>query len=115
MAKKTETVSDFLARGGKVTKFPEKLREKSIDVIRKSVAGPAVLMTLDEAQFFFGEKSKNLKTKKVKQSLKIDLNALPPALRAMFVTKLKEESDVEGYEEEIEDLEEDGTEDNGED
>lgn len=105
MSKKTETVAEFLARGGTITRVPEASREPAPDVVRKTVTGPANLMTLDEADLFFGEARKGAKPKKVKPSLKIDLNALPPALRAKFVAKLREEANAEGYEEEIDNLE----------
>ena len=104
--KKTETVAEFLARGGIINRVPEHQREIAPEVVRKTVTGPANLMTLEEADLFFGEARKGAKPKKVKPSLKIDLNALPPALRAKFVAKLKEEADAEGYEEQIEELDE---------
>lgn len=105
--KKTETIAEYLARGGTITRLAEVNRELSPDVVRKTVTGPANLMTLEEADLFFGEAKKGGKPKKVKPSLKIDLDALPPVLRAKFIAKLKEEVDVEDYEEEIEELEED--------
>lgn len=108
--KKTESVAEFLARGGTINRVPEHIREKAPEVVRKTVTGPANLMTLEEADLFFGEARKGAKPKKVKPSLKIDLDALPPALRAKFVAKLKEDMNAEGYEEEIEDLEEDSDE-----
>ncbi len=110
MSKKTETVAEYLARGGAITRLPAADRERAPEVVRKTVTGPANLMTLEEADLFFGEAKKGGKPKKVKPSLKIDLDALPPALRAKFIAKLKEEVDAEGYEEEIEDLD-DGEED----
>ena len=104
--KKTETVAEFLARGGTINRVPEAVRQPAPDVIRKTVTGPANLMTLEEADLLYGEVRKGAKSKKVKPSLKIDLDALPPALRAKFIAKLKEDINAEGYEEEIEDLEE---------
>lgn len=108
---KKETVAEFLARGGTINRVPAASRERTPEVIRNTSTGPANLMTLEEADLFFGEAKKGLKPKKVKPSLKIDLDALPPALRQKFIAKLKEDLDAEGYEEEIEDLEEDSEED----
>lgn len=114
---KVETVEQYLARGKQITKVPETTRTPQPDVIRKTVTGaPAIIMTLEEADLFYGEARKNQKPKKVKPSLKIDLDALPPALKAKFMAKLKEGSDGEGYEEELEEAsstedEEDGDED----
>lgn len=105
--KKTETLEEYVARGGKITQLPAKSRDPEVDVVRKTVTGPANFLSLDEADLFYGEARKGAKPKKVKQSLSIDLDALPPALRAKFIAKLKENADAEGYEEEIQDLEED--------
>jgi len=102
---KVETIEAFLARGGSINRVPEKTRDPQVDVIRKTVAGgPAVFLSLEEADLFYGEARKGSKPKKAKPSLKIDLDALPVALRAKFIAKLKEESDGEGYEDEIEEI-----------
>lgn len=102
---KVETVEEYLARGGSIKKLPPGETIRQPDVTRKTVAGgPATIMSLDEADLFYGEARKGSKPKKAKPSLKIDLNALPEALRAKFINKLKEEADGEDYEE----IEEDG-------
>jgi hypothetical protein len=101
--KRVETVEEFLARGGSINRLPEATRDPVPDVIRKTVAGgPAVFLSLDDADLFYGEARKGAKPKKPKPSLKIDLDALPPALKAKFIAKLKEDVDGEGYEEELE-------------
>jgi hypothetical protein len=101
---KVETVEEYLARGGSVQKLPAIETIRQPDVTRKTVAGgPVTIMSLEEADLFYGEARKNAKPKKAKPSLKIDLSALPEALRAKFITKLKEEADGEDYEEEQED------------
>lgn len=106
MKKKTfETFEQYVARGGKVTQLDPVSREEKVDTVRSTTVGPAHLMSLEEGELFFGEKRKSTKPKKVKQSTKIDLDVLPPALRAKFIAKVKETSDAEGYEEEIENLE----------
>ncbi len=103
---KVETVQEFLARGGSISKIPMAAKEREEEVIRKTSNGaPAVLLTLDEADLYYGEKKKASKAKKQKPALKIDLEALPPALRAKFIAKLKEETNGEGYEEELEEIE----------
>lgn len=103
---KVETVEEFLARGGSINRIPENARIPEVEVIRKTQSGgPAVIMTLDEADLFYGEARKGAKAKKSKPTLKIDLDALPPALRSKFIAKLKEEVDGEGYEEELEEIE----------
>lgn len=106
-----ETIEQYLARGGTITLEPEKVRDPQLDVIRKTVAGgPAVFLSLEEADLFFGEARKNAKPKKPKATSKIDLNALPPALRAKFIAKLKEESNGEDYQEELEEIGQDNEE-----
>jgi hypothetical protein len=102
---KVESVEEYLARGGSIKRFPEANRDPVPDVVRKTVTGgPAVFLSLDEADLFYGEAKKNAKPKKSKPSLKIDLDALPPALRAKFIAKLKEEVDGEEYQEELEEI-----------
>jgi hypothetical protein len=90
---KVESVEEFLARGGAIKKLDAAPRELQLDIIRKTVVGePAILLSLEEADLFYGDMSKQSKPKKIKQDVKIDLNALPEALRVKFITKLKEES-----------------------
>jgi hypothetical protein len=103
---KVESVEEYLARGGAINRLEEKVREPQVDVIRKTVTGgPATFLSLEDADLFYGEARKGIKPKKAKPSLKIDLEALPLALRAKFIAKLKE--DVDGYEEELEEIGED--------
>lgn len=110
-----ESIEEYLARGGSIKRLPEKTRNKEPEIIRETgPAGPATFLSLEEADLFYGEARKGSKPKKAKPSLRIDLEALPPALRAKFIAKLKEEVDGEGYEEELEDLEEELEEDSEE-
>lgn len=100
---KVETIEEFLARGGSIKKIPAGETLKQTDVIRKATTGgPVTIMSLEEADLFYGEVRKNSKPKKAKQSLKIDLSALPEALRTKFINKLKEDNDGEDYEEVVE-------------
>ena len=98
---KVETVEEYLARGGSIKKLPAAEVIRQPDVIKKAATGgPVTIMSLEDADLFYGEARKNAKPKKVKPSLKIDLNALPEALRSKFINKLKEETDGKGYQEE---------------
>jgi hypothetical protein len=83
---KTETVAEFLARGGKITKCnPQEVAAK-IETIRSATAGgPAVFLTYGEADLFYGEK-KGTKPKKPKPT--IDLSALPEELRKKYVDEV---------------------------
>ena len=99
--RKVETIQEYLARGGSITIVPAAILEPQPEVTRKTTqSGPALFLSLDEADLFYGEPSKK-KPKKSKPSAKIDLDALPPALRAKCIAKLKEENNGEGYEEEF--------------
>jgi hypothetical protein len=103
MSIKTETLEEFLARGGSINKVPEAERVKQVDVVKKpAVSGISTLMSLEEADLFYGEVRKNSKPKKVKEFNKIDVMALPEALRSKFLNKIKEESYVRNSEEEKE-------------
>ena len=101
---KIETIEEYLARGGFINKINPVESPKQTEVIRKSIAGsPAIIMSLEEADLFYGEARKGDKPKKTKPTTKIDLSALPEALRIKFINKLKEEAaDGEDYEEELE-------------
>lgn len=102
-SKKIETIEEYLARGGAINKINPVESPKQIEVVRKTIAGgPAVIMTLEEADLFYGEARKGSTPKKAKPTTKIDLSALPEALRMKFINKLKEEADGEEYEEEFE-------------
>lgn len=96
---KVETIEEYLARGGEIKKIPKAETVKQPDVIKKPTAGgPVTILSLEEADLFYGEARKSSKPKKVKPSLKIDLTALPEAIRYKFINKLKEEDG--SYEEE---------------
>lgn len=102
--KRIETIEEFLARGGTINRVPEKTRDPQVSVIRNNAGGPAVFLTLEDADLLYGEPGKPKKAKP-KSVPRIDLDALPPALRSKFISKLKEEADVEGYEKELEEIE----------
>lgn len=100
---KTETLAEYLARGGVINRIPVVVQEPTPDVVKKSgsSSGASVFLSMDDADLYYGEVRKTLKAKKPKSSLKIDLNALPPALRTKFITKLKEEAGGEEYQEDL--------------
>ena len=80
--KKTETIAEFLARGGKITKLaPSETATKSESIKPTSAGGPAVFLTFGEADLFYGEH----KVKKAKKSkATMDLSALPEELRKKY-------------------------------
>lgn len=103
MAKKSnykiETFDEYKARGGTVTIVP-KNEHKSVDHV-KSLAPPVPkLLSLEEADLLYGPQKKVDPKKKKKTQAKIDLNALPPALREKFLAKIQEAEDGESFEKE---------------
>lgn len=103
--KQVETIQEYLARGGSVKRIPAVMLEAQPEVVRKTAqSGVATFLTLDEADLFFGEPSKRKPKKMKQQQMKIDLDVLPPALRSKFISKLKEEVNGEGYEEDLEEI-----------
>lgn len=85
---KVETIKEFLARGGEINHVPTAEASTPIThVMTPTSAGPAVLLTYGEADLFYGE-VRARKSKKVKQSPKIDFNALPEGLRKKYTKEL---------------------------
>ena len=81
--KKTETIAEFLARGGVITRLPAQEPTTKPECIKSSSAGgPAVFLSMGEADLFYGE-HKQKKAKKAKAAFNV--NDLPEALRKKFV------------------------------
>ena len=81
---KTETVAEFLARGGEIEKLqvgatakePKKI-EPDLKKTGKTKYGPPNLMSLSEGQFWFGDKKKTRKKKKKVADLsKVDFSVI---------------------------------------
>lgn len=82
--KKTESIAEFLARGGKITRVASPEPTTKPESIKSTTAsGPAVFLSLGEAELFYGER-KAKKAKKAKAPA-IDLSALPEELRKKYV------------------------------
>jgi hypothetical protein len=103
---KKETLNDFLSRGGTIKRLPTQQPIKIAESIKPTqVAGPAVLMTLDEADLYYGEHKQRKAKKKSRPT--IDLTALPLELRKKYVDDVidvireeeNEESETEDEEE----------------
>lgn len=103
---KVETINEFLARGGTITKCPAAEREtkSKSDTVRSTVAVDApVPLSLEDYGLMYGEPKSPSKRKAASKS-KIDFSALPQFLRDKY---LKEASDGEGKEESDEEGDED--------
>lgn len=81
---KKESVEEFLARGGQITRLPTGVVLNKPESIKPTPAGgPAVLMTLEEADLFYGEHKQRKAKKKAKPT--IDVDSLPPEIRKKYV------------------------------
>jgi hypothetical protein len=89
--KKTESLTEYLARGGKINKLPHVDKKKQEDVARKPISGVALIMTLDDAALFYSDSEPPKKKKEKKTTSKLDLSALPAALREKFLKKIRDE------------------------
>lgn len=84
--KKTESVAEFLARGGIITKVPSQTPTTKTESIKSSSAGgPAVFLSLGEADLFYGE-HRTKKAKKAKATFNVA--DLPEELRKKFVDEV---------------------------
>jgi len=82
---KTETVAEFLARGGHIVKVPEAELVAIKDNIKSTQGGGVpLMMTMEEADLYHGEK-KLKKPKKAKPVPGIDIHSLPEALRKKYI------------------------------
>lgn len=106
---KKETIAEFLQRGGKITKLPSQQNTETEVVKQTTAAGPAIIMTYDEADLFYGEKSKSIKAKKQRKSAgpMLDLDALPKDKKILDIVNRLRENYGKGIEESISQEDED--------
>jgi hypothetical protein len=97
---KTETVAEFLARGGVITKVATQAPTTKPDSIKpNNNGGIATIVSMEEADLYHGE----ARARKPKKAIsKIDLSALPEALRKKYVDEV-----ISASQEDEEDDEED--------
>jgi hypothetical protein len=94
--KKTESLEEFLARGGVITVLPPEAKTVKEKPMRQDAggSGPAVILSLDEYDTYYGEvKTSKKKPKKPKATL--DFNALPEHLRKKHVKRILEEAGLD--------------------
>lgn len=70
MSKKTETVEEFLKRGGKIEKLDAVEAEEKDVSVRSTAMTPPTLHHITEGQLLFAEKKKSKAKKKNKISVK---------------------------------------------
>jgi hypothetical protein len=59
---KKETIEEFLARGGKITKIPEQSVEKGTNVVKPNGTGLPKIMHLTDGEHYFGITRRKKKT-----------------------------------------------------
>ena len=62
--KKTETVEEYLARGGEIEVLPSVIEEEKEVNVRKTTVSPATLYHITEGAILFGEKRQTKSKKK---------------------------------------------------
>jgi dipeptidase len=88
MSQKTETIEEFLARGGKITVIPQSSTKVSAIVpVKAQNTGIVSLMSLEEAELMYGETKSKVKNKNQKNS-NIDVSALPTELVQKLLNKI---------------------------
>jgi len=93
---KTETLKEFLDRGGKINKVNSNpITEDTKQVVKQSTKGVPTLLEYSDADLYYGTKPSKTKTSVKSIKAKIDISALPEELRKKFFN-------VEGQEEETE-------------
>src|ERR1035437_2863742 len=95
--KKTETIAEFLARGGAIKIVPAVQPTIKIESIKSATGGPATIISMEESDLYHGE----FKARKPKKATStIDLSALPEALRKKYVDEVLNASKEEDEDEE---------------
>lgn len=90
--KKTESVAEFLARGGKIQIIPpQTVSIKSEHVRSQKSGGIASILTIDDHDLYHGEKKQSKKN--APKAPTIDFNALPEALKQKYLKELRNEKD----------------------
>lgn len=87
--KKTETIAEFLARGGTIARVSPSQDLSKNEKVKPTNNGPVTIMSMDEADLYYGEfKEKKAKSKQPKtngfSSVKEYKDALPEELRKKY-------------------------------
>ena len=78
---KPKTVAEFLAAGGTITKCPVVTIAEDMQNVRSMATGPAKLMSLEEGEVIYGEKTTRKKKEKIVDLSGINVEDIPEALR----------------------------------
>jgi hypothetical protein len=77
---KRESIEDFLARGGVITKCPPAPSAEEVRLTMPTPNGGSTMMTLAEGGLYYSETKIKTKEKKKKPAKAINFAALPPSL-----------------------------------
>ena len=96
-SKKTESLEEFLARGGVIKVVPpdatiSKEKQTKQDTVN---GGPAVILTMDEYDIYYGEVKVSKKKPKKSKEATLDLFALPEHLRRKHLGRILEEAGID--------------------
>jgi hypothetical protein len=94
-----ESVQDYLARGGSVKKVDPGVSEKAISVTKKTTSSgePATILSLEEADLYYGVPKKSSVKKKTKTKTNNLVDLLPEELKKKFMAKFND-GDLNGQE-----------------
>lgn len=95
---KTESLKEFLDRGGKITALAPYSKEEVKQAVKQNNQGPPTILTYDDIDLYYGEQRASKKRSSVKSSkAKIDIDSLPEELRKKFfnVEEQQEDEDAE--------------------
>lgn len=99
--KKTETIAEYLARGGVIHKFPSVQPTLKVEGMKPTAGGPAIIMSMEDANLYYGQAKTNKPRKKSSSAdITIDVHALPEALRKKYVDGVISEANEEEEDEE---------------
>lgn len=81
MAKKNESIQEYLARGGKITVVPSAIPAEEKRIVKPTNSGPVNIMTYEDAEHYYGERKERKKQPKKVDTSKINLDSLPDDFR----------------------------------
>ena len=79
--RKVETVEEYIARGGNITKCPIVEAIEKEQNVKSIITGPVTFLSLEEAELMFGEKTTRKKKEKPVDLTNIKVDAVPEDLR----------------------------------
>jgi hypothetical protein len=95
---KTETLEEFIARGGKITVVTPDTQEVK-QTLKQTSQGVPTFLSYDDVDLYYGDKKTSKKKTSVKsKETKIDISSLPEELRKKFFNVQEQEDDSEEQE-----------------